>query len=74
MRRTVTFPGFLDAIDAVVQIARVAEALDHHPDIDVRWRTVRLSVTTHDAGDTLTDRDIALARAIEQLLAQRRVS
>jgi len=56
--------SFGDAIAFVVRIGFLAEAADHHPDLDVRWRTVRVALTTHDAGG-LTDRDFALAAAIE---------
>ena len=56
--------SFADAIAFVVRIGFLAEAADHHPDLDVRWRTVRVALTTHDAGG-LTDRDFALAAAIE---------
>lgn len=58
-----TFPG---AIDFVVAVAERAESANHHPDIDIRWRRVRLALTTHDAGG-LTDKDIALATDIEAL-------
>jgi 4a-hydroxytetrahydrobiopterin dehydratase len=44
----------------------LAEEADHHPDIDIRWRTVRLAVVTHDAGG-LTELDFALARAVDAL-------
>jgi 4a-hydroxytetrahydrobiopterin dehydratase len=66
--RTVEFPGFLEAVDAVNKIAREAEALDHHPDIDIRWRTVRLALSTHSAGG-LTTLDFQLAKKLDQLLA-----
>ena len=58
-----TFP---DAIAFVVRIGFAAEAANHHPDLDVRWRTVRVALTTHDAGG-LTDKDVALAHAVEEL-------
>jgi 4a-hydroxytetrahydrobiopterin dehydratase len=66
--RTVEFPSFLEAVDAVNKIAREAEALDHHPDIDIRWRTVRLALSTHSAGG-LTTLDFQLAKKLDQLLA-----
>jgi 4a-hydroxytetrahydrobiopterin dehydratase len=65
--RTVEFPSFLEAVDAVNRIAREAEALDHHPDIDIRWRTVRLALSTHSAGG-LTTVDFQLAKKLDQLL------
>jgi 4a-hydroxytetrahydrobiopterin dehydratase len=51
----------------VNRIAREAEALDHHPDIDIRWRTVRLALSTHSAGG-LTTVDFQLAKKLDQLL------
>jgi 4a-hydroxytetrahydrobiopterin dehydratase len=67
IRRTVELPSFRDAVDAIVRIADVAEELDHHPDIDLRWRTLHLAVVTHSAGG-VTDNDLQLARRIDQLL------
>ncbi len=60
-------PTFREAIEFVNRVADVAEELDHHPDIDIRWRTVRLSVVTHDQGNQITGRDIDLARAVNAL-------
>lgn len=47
-------------------VGRLAEEADHHPDIDIRWRTVRLALVTHDAGG-ITELDLALARAVDAL-------
>ena len=48
--RVVEAPSFLEGVALVAAVAQVAEAMDHHPDIDVRWRTVRLALATHSAG------------------------
>lgn len=64
IRRTFRLDSFRDAVFLVNAVAALAEALRHHPDIDVRYRTVTLTLTTHDAGG-LTERDFALAEAIE---------
>ncbi|MCX6483078.1 MAG: 4a-hydroxytetrahydrobiopterin dehydratase [Mycobacterium sp.] len=66
--RSVTFPGFLDGIDAVRRVAEEAERTDHHPDIDIRWRTVTFTLVTHSQGG-ITAQDVELARAIDDLLA-----
>jgi 4a-hydroxytetrahydrobiopterin dehydratase len=58
-----TFPA---AIAFVVAVGDRAEAANHHPDIDIRWRRVRLALTTHDEGG-LSDLDVALATEIEGL-------
>ena len=67
LERDVTAATFLGAIDWVVQIARAAEDLDHHPDIDIRWRTLHLVLSTHDSGG-LTARDVDLARRIDSIV------
>lgn len=66
--RTVEMASFPAVIAAVVEIAKVAEEMDHHPDIDIRWRTLTLRCATHSAGG-VTDRDIALAERIDQIIA-----
>ena len=65
--KTVKLPTFAAAIEFVRQVAEVAEAMDHHPDIDIRYRTVTLRVSTHSAGG-LTAMDFELARAVDALL------
>ncbi|GGK47754.1 4a-hydroxytetrahydrobiopterin dehydratase [Nocardia camponoti] len=65
--RTVSAPSFLDGIDFVRQIADAAEAADHHPDIDIRWRTLRFVLSTHSAGG-VTSKDIALAHRIDEIV------
>ncbi|TRW79370.1 4a-hydroxytetrahydrobiopterin dehydratase [Mycolicibacterium sp. 018/SC-01/001] len=67
LRRSVEFPAFLDGIDAVRRVAEHAEAADHHPDIDIRWRTVTFALVTHSEGG-ITDKDVAMAREIDGLL------
>lgn len=68
LRRSVTFPAFLAGIDAVRRVAEHAEAVDHHPDIDIRWRTVLFTLVTHSAGG-ITEKDVGLAIEINRLLA-----
>lgn len=65
--KVVECASFPAAIDLVAAVGRLAEDADHHPDIDIRWRTVRLALMTHDAGG-LTELDFALARAVDALL------
>lgn len=68
LRRSVKFPAFLAGIDAVRRVAEHAEAVDHHPDIDIRWRTVIFTLVTHSAGG-ITEKDVGLATEINRLLA-----
>jgi 4a-hydroxytetrahydrobiopterin dehydratase len=65
--RSVDAPSFLEGIELVVAVARAAETADHHPDIDVRWRTVTFTLSTHSAGG-LTAKDFALAEEIDDLV------
>jgi 4a-hydroxytetrahydrobiopterin dehydratase len=58
------FPDFAAAVAFVNVVAGLAEAADHHPDILLRYRSVTLTLTTHDAGG-LTGRDVDLARAVD---------
>ena len=67
LRREVKFPTFLDGIEAVRQVAERAEAADHHPDIDIRWRTVKFALVTHSAGG-ITENDLAMARQINEVV------
>lgn len=67
--RSIEAPGFLDGIRLVDAVALVAEVLDHHPDIDVRWRTVTFALSTHSEGG-VTDKDIELARRIDALATE----
>lgn len=64
LRRTYRLPGFRAALAFVQYVGEVAEALGHHPDIDVRYDRVTLAVTTHDAGG-LTAKDLQLARTVD---------
>ena len=67
LHRTVELPSFRDAVAAIVAIADVAEEMDHHPDVDLRWRTLHLTLVTHSAGG-VTEFDLELARRIDALL------
>jgi 4a-hydroxytetrahydrobiopterin dehydratase len=56
--------SFPDAIAFVVRIGFAAEAANHHPDLDIRWRNVHVALSTHDAGG-LTTLDFDLAARID---------
>jgi 4a-hydroxytetrahydrobiopterin dehydratase len=68
IERSIECPTFPAAIELVRAVAEAAEEMDHHPDIDIRWRTVRFAVSTHSAGG-VTDLDVVLARRIDALAA-----
>lgn len=63
--RTAKLPTFPAAIAVVDRVAEVAEDRDHHPDIDIRWRTLTFRCSTHSKGG-ITDLDVALAAAIDE--------
>jgi len=64
IRRSFTFPAFAEGIRFVDRVAVLADAADHHPDIDVRWTTVTMVLSTHSAGG-LTAKDFDLAARID---------
>ena len=66
IERTFEFDGFQPAIEFVNRLAKEAEEMNHHPDIDIRWNKVRLVLCTHSAGG-LTDLDFMLATKIDKL-------
>jgi 4a-hydroxytetrahydrobiopterin dehydratase len=66
IRKEYARASFPDAIAFVVRLGFLAEAADHHPDLDIRWRTVRVALSTHDAGG-LTSLDFDLARQIDAI-------
>jgi 4a-hydroxytetrahydrobiopterin dehydratase len=66
IEKTYECASFPDAVAFVVRIGFLAEAADHHPDLDIRWRRVRVALTTHDSGG-LTENDTALAKQIEEV-------
>lgn len=66
LTKTFQFRDFTGSMELVNNIARIAERANHHPDIDIRYNKVILSLTTHDA-DGITKKDLDLATEIEAL-------
>jgi len=64
---TFTFKDFYQAMGFITQVGILAEKNNHHPTILNTYNIVTLSMTTHDAGNKITDRDIKLAEDIENL-------
>jgi len=64
MVKEFTFSSFRDAIVFVNRVATIADEADHHPDIDIRYTTVRLVLSTHHAGG-ITSKDLAVAEQID---------
>jgi 4a-hydroxytetrahydrobiopterin dehydratase len=61
------FKNFREAMTFLMRLAFEAEAMNHHPEIENVYNKVRLSLTTHDAGNKVTEQDVALARQVENL-------
>lgn len=66
LHRTFRFDGYRDAVAFTVRVAMEAEAANHHPDLVLAWGRVEVTLTSHDVGH-VTDRDLAMARAIDDL-------
>ncbi len=58
--------SFAEAIVFVNAVAHLAELMNHHPDVDIRYSTIHVASTTHDQGG-ITEKDVALARSIEDV-------
>jgi 4a-hydroxytetrahydrobiopterin dehydratase len=71
LRREVAAADFPTAIRIVDAVAVVAEEMDHHPDIDIRWRNLTLVCSTHSAGG-VTHLDVDLARRIDAIVDEHR--
>ncbi|HET7903520.1 MAG TPA: 4a-hydroxytetrahydrobiopterin dehydratase [Candidatus Eisenbacteria bacterium] len=66
LRKAFRHPSFPEAIVFVNAVAHLAEAANHHPDVDIRYSTISVALVTHDEGG-ITGKDVALAREIEDV-------
>ncbi|GAB4093364.1 4a-hydroxytetrahydrobiopterin dehydratase family protein [Flaviaesturariibacter terrae] len=66
--RKYTFKDFSEAFAFMTRVALLAESQNHHPKWTNVWNTVEMWLSTHDAGDVVTDKDRKLAKAIDALL------
>lgn len=66
IKKRYTFENFSDALDFVNKAGKIADEMDHHPDIHLGWGYAEFEITTHDRGG-LTEFDFALADKIEEL-------
>jgi 4a-hydroxytetrahydrobiopterin dehydratase len=66
--KTFRFKNFVDAFGFMARGALVAEKMNHHPDWRNVYNTVEVRLSTHDAGNTVTDKDRALAGALDKLV------
>lgn len=66
LTKTFKFAGFKEALSFIVRVGLHAEEQGHHPELFNVYSTVRLSLNTHDAGGKVTEKDVKLARTIEE--------
>jgi 4a-hydroxytetrahydrobiopterin dehydratase len=66
LTKTFTFATFMAGIGFVDRVAVAAEKMDHHPDLDIRYTKIGVTLSTHSAGG-ITANDIALAREMDAL-------
>ena len=69
LRKTFKFRDFNEAFGFMTRVALLAEKMNHHPTWTNTWNTVSFELSTHDAGDKVTDKDRKLADAIDKLIA-----
>ena len=69
LTKTFAWPTFAQGIEFVGRVARAADAMNHHPDIDIRYTKVTCTLSTHDAAG-ITELDLKLAAEIEQVAAE----
>ena len=68
LTRTFTFGNFVEAVDFVNKIAPLSEKANHHPDIEIfSYKNVKIKLSTHDAGDKVTEKDIKLSKEIDRI-------
>ena len=70
LRRNLTFKDFKQAMHFMQQVADVAEEMNHHPWWSNVYNKAEIELTTHDAGNIVTDKDIKLAQRIDQIYDQ----
>jgi 4a-hydroxytetrahydrobiopterin dehydratase len=67
LKNTFKFRDFSEAFAFMTRVALVAEKMDHHPTWTNTWNTVSIELSTHDAGNIVTEKDRKLAQAIDKL-------
>ena len=67
LSRTFQFKDFSQAFAFMTRVAMVAEKMNHHPEWSNVWNRVSISLSTHDAGDIVTEKDRKLAGEIDRI-------
>ena len=68
LKRNFKFQNFIEAWSFMTKVAMTAEKMDHHPEWSNVYNTVNITLTTHDKGNTITDKDRELAKKIDELV------
>ena len=68
LKKTFEFKDFIEAFAFMTKVAIIAEKMDHHPNWSNVYNKVTIELSTHDAGDIITDKDRNLADAIDRIL------
>ncbi|WP_026967403.1 4a-hydroxytetrahydrobiopterin dehydratase [Algoriphagus terrigena] len=68
LKKTFKFSDFQEAFAFMTRVAFLAEKQNHHPNWSNAYDTVEIELTSHDAGNKVTDRDHKLAKAIDKIL------
>ena len=67
LRSEITFADFAEAFAFMTRVGLVAQEQGHHPDMAISWNRVTITITTHDSGSVVTDKDRKLAAAIDAM-------
>jgi 4a-hydroxytetrahydrobiopterin dehydratase len=70
LHKKFSFSNFIDAFSFMTKVAIIAEKMNHHPNWSNVYNTVEISLSTHDAGNIVTEKDYELAKAIDVLSAE----
>jgi 4a-hydroxytetrahydrobiopterin dehydratase len=68
LKKTFSFKDFSEAFSFMTRVALLCEKMDHHPFWTNTWNKVEIELSTHDAGNKVTEKDHALAKAIDTLI------
>lgn len=70
LQRTYVFKDFVEAFSFMTKVALIAEKMNHHPYWINVWNKVEIYLSTHDAGDKVTEKDHKLAKAIDNIYTE----
>jgi 4a-hydroxytetrahydrobiopterin dehydratase len=68
LTQTFKFKNFIEAFGFMTKVALVAEKMSHHPEWNNVYNKVEITLTTHDKGNTITEKDRTLAKAIDEII------